>query len=85
MTTTDLLTTIGGIMLAILGYFLKSTMEELKSVKALSYDTKNKLDILSNDHTNKYDNLSEKFDDLKGAVSDLTKEISILNKSINKN
>jgi hypothetical protein len=76
----NLLTAIGGIMLAIIGYFLKATMAELKDVKELSYSTKNQLDILKNDHINKYANMSDKFDELKAAVVDLTKEIKELNK-----
>ena len=78
----NILTGIGGIMLAIIGYFLKSTMEELKSVKELSYKTQNDLNILKNDHINKYDNMTEKFDELKTAVIDLTKEIKELNKRV---
>jgi len=80
MATIDILTMIGGVMLAIIGYFLKSTMGELKEVKELSYRTKNQLDILKNDHTNKYANITDKFDELKTAVVDLTKEIKELNK-----
>jgi uncharacterized protein YydD (DUF2326 family) len=78
----NILTAIGGIMMAIIGYFLKSTMEELKSVKELSYRTQNDLNILKNDHINKYDNMTEKFDELKAAVIDLTKEIKELNKRV---
>lgn len=78
----DLLTAIGGIMLAVIGYFLKATMAELKSVKDLSYSTKNQLDILKNDHINKYTNISDKFDSLKDAVVELTKEIKELNKRV---
>lgn len=80
MATIDILTMIGGVMLAIIGYFLKSTMGELKEVKELSYRTKNQLDILKNDHTNKYANITDKFDELKTAVVELTKEIKELNK-----
>jgi len=82
MEVIDILTFIGGIMLAIIGYFLKNTMEDLKSVKATSFETKNKLALLENDSSNKYNNLSEKFDDLKGALIDLTKEIKELNKRV---
>ena len=82
MQTIEILTAIGGIMLSIIGYFLKSTMDDLKSVKATSFDTKNKLALLENDSINKYNNLSEKFDDLKGALVELTKEIKDLNKRI---
>lgn len=82
MTTIDLLTFIGGIMLAIIGYFLKKTMDDLKDVKIMAYSTKNELDILKNDHINKHNNLTEKFDELKTSVQDLTKEIKELNKRL---
>lgn len=76
----ELLTVIGGIMLAIIGYFLKETMSDLKSVKLMSFETKNKLAIIENDYLNKHANLSDKFDDLKAALVDLTKEIKELNR-----
>jgi len=80
MDTMTLLTTIGGIMLSVIGYFLKSTMDELKEIKNLSYKTKSDLDLLKNDHINKFNNMSDKFEELKSAVVDLTKEIKELNK-----
>jgi hypothetical protein len=82
MEVIDILTLIGGLMLSVIGYFLKSTMDELKSVKNLTYETKNQLDILKNDHINKYANISDKFDELKSAVVELTKEIKELNKRV---
>lgn len=75
-----ILTMIGGVILTILGYFLKETMNDLKSVKLLTYETKNKLDILQNDHINKHANLTDKFDELKQALNELTKELKELNK-----
>lgn len=75
-----ILTAIGGMMFTIIGYFLKSTMEDLKSVKLLTYETKNKLDILQNDHINKHAALTDKFDELKQALNELTKELKELNK-----
>ncbi len=75
-----ILTAIGGMMLTVVGYFLKSTMDDLKSVKLLTYETKNKLDILQNDHINKHANLTDKFDELKQALNELTKELKELNK-----
>jgi len=77
-----ILTMIGGVMLSVIGYFLKSTMDDLKGVKTISFETKSKLALLENDSSNKYNNLSEKFDDLKGALIDLTKEIKELNKRV---
>lgn len=76
----SVLTMIGGLMLTIIGYFLKSTMDELKEIKALGYKTKSDLEILKNDHINKYTNITDKFDELKSAVVELTKEIKELNK-----
>ena len=77
-----ILTVVGGIMLSIIGYFLRATMEELKQIKELSYKTKGDLDLLKNDHNNKYSNMSDKMEELKGAVVDLTKEIKELNKRV---
>ena len=76
----SVLTMIGGLMLTIIGYFLKATMDELKDIKNLSYKTKSDLEILKNDHINKYTNITDKFDELKSAVVELTKEIKELNK-----
>ena len=78
----SILTIIGGVMLSVIGFFLRQTMSELKEVKNLSYETKSNLDVLKNDSINKYNNLSEKFDDLKGALIDLTKEIKEMNRRI---
>jgi peptidoglycan hydrolase CwlO-like protein len=78
----QILTLIGGVMIAIIGYFLKRTMDELKEVKQMSYDNKTNIDILKIDYKNKYDNLSEKFDELKLTMTELIKEIKELNKRI---
>ena len=78
----NILIIIGGVMFSIISWFLKATMSELKDVKEMSYNTKNQLDILKNDHVNKYANMSDKFDELKAAVVDLTKEIKELNKRV---
>jgi uncharacterized membrane-anchored protein YhcB (DUF1043 family) len=80
----DLLTLIGGVMLGIITYFLKRTMDELKEVKDVAYTAKNDLSVLKNDHINKYEHMSEKFDILCESVKDLTKEIKELNKELNK-
>jgi len=78
----SVLTFIGGLMLSIIGYFLKKTMDELKEVKQLSYDNRNKLDVLQVDYKNKIENITEKFDELKLTMSELIKEIKELNKRI---
>lgn len=78
----EILTFIGGLMLSVIGYFLKKTMEDLKDVKSLSYENKNQIELLKNDYTNKVTHLTEKFDELKLTMSDLIKEIKELNKRI---
>lgn len=73
---------IGAILITIIGYFLKQTMEELKIFKIMAIETKSKLDLLELDHQNKYNHLNEKIDALYVAIKDLTIEIKELNKKI---
>lgn len=78
----NLLTIIGGIMLSVIGYFLKKTMDELREVKLISYENQTEIKLMKNEHKNKYDNLTDKFDELKLTMTDLIKEIKELNKRI---
>lgn len=78
----EIQTLIGGILLTIIAYFLKATMNDLKETKELSLKTKSELDILKNDHTVKHDHMSENFNRLESAIKDLIVEIKELNKEI---
>lgn len=78
----ELLTVIGGVMLAIIGFFLRQTMADLKSVKLMSYENKSKIEVLEKEHILRHQNLTEKFDELKLTMSELIKEIKELNKRI---
>lgn len=78
----EILTLIGGLMLSVIGFFLKRTMDDLKEVKQLSYDNKSQIDLLKVDYSNKIQHLTEKFDELKLTMSELIKEIKELNKRI---
>ena len=84
METMAILTSIGGIMLAIIGYFLKSTMDELKEVKKVTYMTVTKLEVLERDYMLQLKHLNTKLDDLTDVVTDLTKEIKNLNEKVKK-
>jgi hypothetical protein len=79
---TELVYYIGGIVVTIIGYFLKTTMEELKEVKQMAIETKSKLEVVENDHKNKYAHLSDKLDELYIMVKDLIIEVKELNKKI---
>lgn len=78
----QLLYTIGGILISIISYFLKETMDDLKELKKQYAVTKNELDVLKNDHVNKHSQISEKFDELKDAMYDLTQELKEFRKDI---
>ena len=78
----DIFTFIGGLMLTVIGYFLKKTMDELKEVKTISYDNQTEIKLIKADHKNKYDSLTEKFEELKVTMIDLIKEIKELNRRI---
>ena len=84
METMAILTSIGGSMLAIIGYFLKSTMDELKEVKKVTYMTVTKLEVLERDYMLQLKHLNTKLDDLTDVVTDLTKEIKNLNEKVKK-
>jgi hypothetical protein len=79
MEMTTLLTVIGGVMLSIIGYFLRETMKDLRDVKTQSYENKNRIDLLEKEYMLRFDNLTDKFDELKLTMSELIKEIKALN------
>jgi hypothetical protein len=79
---TTILLWIGGLLITIIGYFLKQTMEELKSFKTMAIETKSKLSLLELDHNNKYKHLNEKIDALSDSIKDLITEIKDLNRKI---
>jgi len=91
MIDTQLFYWIGGLIMSVLGYFLKDTIDSLKETKRDLIEVRKdlseactRLDVLKNDHLNKHDALSEKFDDLKDSMLSLTKEIKALTLEISK-
>ena len=73
---------LGGIIVAIIGYFLKGTMTDLKDTEKLALKTKSELDVLANDHSNKHTSMTDKFEDLKDSIVTLTVEIKELTAKI---
>ena len=80
MDAINFLTFVAGFVISIIGYFLKQTMNDLKSVKEIAYDTKAKLSVLENDYINKIEQLNSKFDMLNESIKELTKEIKNINR-----
>jgi peptidoglycan hydrolase CwlO-like protein len=84
MTIEQLLFALGGLSISIISFFLKRTLNELEKIKEVAYDTKNRLNVLENDYTNKVHQLNEKIDDLQEVIKELTHELKTFNKEINK-
>lgn len=82
MEVMELLTFIGGLMVAIISYFLRRTMKELEDIKMVAYDTKTKVQVLENDYLNKIDTLNHRMDLLYNSIDKLTNKIDELNKNI---
>jgi len=78
--TIDILTFIGGLAVSVISYFLKQTMNDLKQVKEVAYETRSKLKVLENDYLNKIDQLNQKFDMLNESIKELTREIKNIKK-----
>lgn len=74
----NLIPTIIGLVVSVIGYFLKQTMNKLDAVEKQCIENKAKIDIVDNNHSH----LSEKVDKLYDAIKDLTIEIKNLSKEI---
>lgn len=79
------LKTIIGAAVAVISYFLKATMTELKEVKSQAAENRASLEILKVDYANKFEHLTEKVSELKETLNDLIREIRVLNKSMHSN
>jgi hypothetical protein len=84
MTVQELLLALGGISISIIGYYLKSTLNELREVKNIANENRTKIEVMEVDYLNKVTNLNDKFDRLFDAVRELTTEIKTLNKELSK-
>lgn len=77
---TNLIPIIISIVVSIIGYFLKETMNTLKDVQKMTIENKAKIDLVENNHTH----LEHKVDMLHAAIKDLTTEIKNLSKELSK-
>jgi hypothetical protein len=84
MNINDYILMIIGIMISIIGFFLKNTINELKRIINVTNETKSRLDLIEREYGIKYIHTTEKFDELNNTVKDLIKEIKILNKELHK-
>ena len=77
---------IGSVVISVLGYFLKGTMDDVKfmkkeieMIKTDNVKQQGEINMLRQDHSSKFENLDDKIDELKDTLKELTKEIKALN------
>ena len=75
ISTSALVMLIFGVLISIIGYFLKETMEDLKDVQNMAQETKIDLGLVKLDSKNKYDNLLEKIEQLFETNKEIISEL----------
>ena len=75
ISTSALAMLIFGVLISIIGYFLKETMDDLKDVQKMAQDTKIDLGLVKLDTKNKYDNLLEKISELSETNKEIISEL----------
>lgn len=75
ISTSALVMLIFGVLISIIGYFLKETMEDLKDVQNMAQETKIDLGLVKLDNKNKYDNLLEKIQQLFETNKEIISEL----------
>jgi len=84
---------LGGIALTIIGYFLVTTMNDLKQhrtntdtqiekLKENSAANKSKIELIERESNLKYDHLNQKLDELYSMLKDLIIEVKDINRRI---
>jgi len=71
-----------GLIVGLLGWFLKNTMDDLKRVKEQSEANRAGLELLRMEYGGKFENLTEKVAELKETLADLILEIKKLNSNM---
>jgi peptidoglycan hydrolase CwlO-like protein len=80
MSTEQFITLAIGTAVSIIGYFLKSLMNDHKETQKMAIENKAKIDLLENNHSH----LNEKFDSLLASLKELTQEVKNLSKELSK-
>lgn len=71
-----------GLAVAIIGYFLKRTMDQLDKTTANCYKNENNIKILSNTFELKHDSLGKQMEKLTHSLDKLTDKIETLNDAV---
>ena len=84
LSTSALVMLIFGVLISIIGYFLKETMEDLKDVQNMAQETKIDLGLVKLDNKNKFDNLLEKIQQLFETNKEIISELKQIKGKIDK-
>lgn len=79
MNITDILVSIIGGLLLVLGWFLNRTMVKLDETHAKAVKTEGALALLDQKTVLKHERLEEKMDELKDSIDNLTQELKTYN------
>lgn len=71
-----------GVIVTVIGYFLKRTMDQLDKTTAQCYKNENNIKILSNTFELKHDSLGKQMQKLTESLDKLTDKIDTLNDAV---
>jgi hypothetical protein len=80
MATEQFITIIIGLVVSVIGYFLKALIEDHKETQKIAIANQSKIELIANDHAH----LNEKFDSLLSVMRELTQEVKNLSKELSK-
>jgi uncharacterized membrane protein YgaE (UPF0421/DUF939 family) len=78
----DFLVLIGGVSISVIGYFLRSSLNEVKEVKTITYENKSKIELLEKEYMLRIEGLNEKIQLLYDAIDKLNTNIDRLAEKI---
>jgi hypothetical protein len=78
MDITQFIGSVVACLLALVAYFIKKIMDDMKEMQNVVQINKVKIEVMETDHTLKHQYLNEKFDVLNETMKDLTIEIKNL-------
>lgn len=84
MTFEQILLIINGILFAVSGYFLKQTMDKLKSIEEKGIENTTQIELVRQENILKHEFNTKEFKDLRDSVKELNSTIKELNNRLTK-
>jgi len=74
---------IGGVIMGVIGFFLKRTMDQLDKTTVQCYKNEHNIDVLSRTFELKHDNLGQQMEKLSNSLDKLADKIDTLHEAVN--